>query len=255
MIKYFIFFVLFNIFSVCFSQTELTYRVYDYPPYYYFENDRWKGLSVELINALLLEAGYTYKHVNLPFTRSLVQLKHGDLDIMTNLSLKEERNEYIYFIGPQMDETMSLIFPKGSQYIINSLDDIKKLPGKIGIHLGYFYGKEFDEKYKNDKDFADKFSTLPNNNNFINLVIKKRLIGYIGERFDFYYNSSIDESYRVLKEHSFVINQNPIYFGFSKKNFTEEEINHLKEVFESEKVKNKVKVILNKYRVNNFGEK
>ncbi|MGL1893476.1 MAG: transporter substrate-binding domain-containing protein [Spirochaetaceae bacterium] len=252
--RYFIFFVLLNMFSVCFSQTERTYRVYNYPPHYYFENNRWQGLSIELINALLLEAGYTYKHVNLPFTRSLVQLKHGDLDIMTNLSLKEERNEYIYFIGPQMYETMSLFFPEESDYIINSLNDIKKLPGNIGIHLGYFYGNEFDKKYKTDKDFADKFTTLPNNNEFNSLVKKKRLIGYIGERYDFYYNSRVDESYRDLKEHTFVIHNNPVYFGFSKKTFTLDEINHLNEVFESDKVKNKIKVILNKYRVNNLGD-
>lgn len=240
--------ILFNILTLCFSQTEISYRVSDYPPYYYNENGTWKGLSVELLDTLIKEAGYTSKYIKTPFKRGLIQLKQGQLDVMTNLAITEEREEYMYFVGPQMDESMKLFFLKDSHYEINSLDDIKEIQGKIGIQLGAFYGEKFNNKLDTDKDFANKFIATPSGTNHLDLVKKGRIIGYIGEIYDFYYNSKSDPYYSNLREHQYIINQDFVYFGLSKKSITLDQFEKLKEAHNRLQNRGDFNSILDKYR-------
>lgn len=232
----------------CFSQGELVFRVSEYPPYYFQENGIWKGVSVELMNVLLKEAGYDITYKVIPWKRALMDMKSGEIDAMANLSITKERDEYIYFVGPQMDESMVLFIDKDLNLDINTLDDIKNVPGKIGIQLGLSYGEEFDNKIKSDIAFGDKFSVISDGNKFGKLLKKRRLTGFILNRYVFYYKQSINDEFKSINEHPFIVNQDNIYFGFSKSNFDEMQINQLQEAYNRVKERGDFDSILEKYK-------
>lgn len=234
--------------AFCISEPKIIFRVSEYPPYYFLEDGSWKGLSVELINILLNEAGYSAVYKELPWKRALVEMKYGHIDVMANLSITEDRNEFIYFVGPQMNESMVMFFSKDSEYSITHLDDIKHISGKIGIQLGASYGAEFDSKFKTDKDFKSNFIEISDGNLYGDLYKNKRLIGFIDDRYVFYYKQRINNEYKDLKEHPFIINQDSIYFGFSKSNFTENDIERFQTAYNRVIHRGEFKVVLDKYR-------
>jgi len=145
-----------------FADCQLRVRVTDYKPQYYQnEQGKWRGMAVELAEVLLKEAKCKPVYEISPWKRSLLLLKEGNLDMMMNLSITDERKKYLNFIGPQRDETILIAVRKEFNFEINSLEDIKKLPGRIGIQIGSSFGKAFDSKYKSDPDFAKKFTQSP----------------------------------------------------------------------------------------------
>lgn len=231
-----------------FAENIITFRVADYPPYYFKENGDWKGLSVELMKVLVEEAGYNITYSEIPWKRALVSMKSGHIDAMANLSITKERSEFIHFVGPQMDESMVLFFKDGLNYNISNLDDIKMIPGKIGIQLGLSYGEEFDRKIGMDLEFADKFSVISDGNMYGKLLKKGRVSGFILNRYVFYYKQSINNDFRDIVEHPFTVNQDNIYFGFSKTNFDEEQITQLQKAYERVKGRGEFEAILAKYR-------
>ncbi|MCD4678510.1 MAG: transporter substrate-binding domain-containing protein, partial [Desulfobacula sp.] len=145
---------LLSLISTGFSQ-EIIVRVplgNTYPPFFIQdENNRWGGISIELAEILLKEADFKPVYKPLPFPRSLAYIRDGRIDLMLNLSITDKRKKFIYFIGPQLDETVVLVVKKDSDLKILCLDDIKKLPKPIGIERGKVYGPAFEKKRKEDK--------------------------------------------------------------------------------------------------------
>lgn len=199
---------------------DLVVRVPDrgsYPPFFIQdENEKWSGLSIELVEALLKEAGCTPSYKALPFRRALLYLGTGEVDIVMNLSIKEERKKYTNFIGPQLDETVVLVVRKDSDYELNSLDDIKKLPKAIGIEKGKYYGKAFKDKRENDKEFNKQIDAAPD---FIfneRKLDKKHISGFLGYGYNVFARFKNNPLYKDFKVHSLVIQEDWIYFGVSK---------------------------------------
>ena len=139
--------VLMALTSQAFSECRLRVRIANSIPQYSQDiNGNWKGLGIELIEVLLNEADCQPDYMVYPWKRSLTQLREGKVDMMVNLSITLERKEYLWFIGPQRDETIVLVVNKNSDFKIDSLDDFKALNNKIGVENGAFYGDEFDNK-------------------------------------------------------------------------------------------------------------
>lgn len=207
-----------------FSDEIVSVRVSEYPPFYFKNKDVWRGLSTEMISELLKEAGFQSSFVNLPWKRGLMDVKHGKLDVLCNVTITDDRKDYMYFIGPQMTETMVLYSAKQNYIRIEKLDDIKKLPGKIGIQLGTYYGDNFHQKYLADKDFRDKFIICPNGFIMLKMFNNYRIIGFINEKYDLNQYTKFEERFNKHSVDSYIISKEDVYFGFSKKTFSKEDI-------------------------------
>lgn len=231
------------------ADCQLRMRVADYPPQYFRdENGKWRGMAVELGTALLKEAGCKIVFLPLPWKRALYDMKNGEVDMMLNMSYSEEREQYIDFIGPARDETMIFAVLEQSNYVIDSLEDFKKLPAQTGIMIGASYGDAFDRKYKNDRNFAKKFDPVPNLIQNIHKLKKNRLAGIIMDRYDFEYKTKTQELYKGLKTHPFIVNQNEVFFGFSKKSVSPELFARLQRAYIRTRAKGVLKEIVRKYR-------
>lgn len=79
-----------------------------------------------------------------PFTRSLMDMENGKIDIMTGLLKTEERERYIYFVDPPYKTSSYKVFYvlKGKNNMISKYEDLNKL--KIGIVFGSKYFLRFD---------------------------------------------------------------------------------------------------------------
>lgn len=247
-----IFLLLIIITTTCYTQTEIIFRVTEHPPYYYLEDGVWSGISIELANTLLKEAGFSIIYKNLPWKRALFNLKKGEIDFMTNLSITDDRKKFIHYIGPQMYETMILVLSKDSNLIINNFEDIKKIPGKLGIQLGVYYGEEFHNRMETDSELKKKFIIVATGDSLVKLVHAKRLVGFISSGHEFYYNQKLYDDFKNLKDHNFIIHKSPIYFGFSKESYSEGQIIEIQEAYNRVVKRGGFKIIIDKYKNNDL---
>lgn len=232
---------------------EISIRVPEgkvYAPFFLQEEkSKWKGLSIELVKALLKETGHTPKYVPLPFARGLQHIRYGNTDIMLNMTVTAERKEFMHFIGPQLDETILLVVKKGSNLPITSLNDFKKMPKPIGIELGKVYSKNFEEKRATDEEFGNILEMV----NEVDLNEKKleggRISGFLGFGYNVFYQIKTNPLYRNFTVHPFIINRDYVYFGFSKKSFSEKQLSLFQEAYERVVKDGEFEKIKNQYRV------
>lgn len=218
-----------------------------YPPFIMKdENGKMTGLSIELTEALLREAGCSPVYTPLPFARILKHLENGKLDIGMNLSITEERKSYIKFIGPMLDETMVLVVLKGSTFDIHSLDDLKKLPKPVGIERGKVYGKAFEGKRAKDLAFRNKLEEVSEfiNHNKLNAG---RISCFIEYDYYIYYKMKTDPLYKNFTIHPFIINRDWVYWGFSKQSVSDETYRRLQAAYLSAKKKGLFEAIRLRY--------
>ena len=224
-------------------------RVIDFRPQYFQDEDgTWTGLAVELARVLANEAGVALEFQPLPWKRALAYMKNGRIDLMTNLSLTEGRRAYISFIGPMRDETMVLVVPEETDYNIRGLDDLKLLPRKIGIEDNAFYGSAFNAKYNSDPHFAARFDPVVRAELNIAKLIRGRLSGFIEDRYSASGKIKNDIRYARLKIHPFFINQDWVYFGFSKQSVPKERLGLFQDAFARARAKGLFKKVLEQYR-------
>lgn len=193
---------------------------------------RWSGLGIELTEALLAEAGCTPVYEALPFARAIYYLQRGDIDMVPNLSITEERKAFIHFIGPQVDETVLFVTKKNSPYAITSIEDFKKLPLAVGIERGKVYGSAFEEKRVSDSVFRSKLEEVSEVNLNENKLAIGRLSGFLGYAYNIMHQMKINPLYRDFAIHPFIVHKSWVYFGFSKKSVSPELLKKLQEAYD-----------------------
>ncbi|MGE0085558.1 MAG: substrate-binding periplasmic protein [Desulfococcaceae bacterium] len=232
---------------------ELTVRVPEgntYPPFFMQdEKGKWEGLSIELVEAMLKEAGYTPIYEALPFARAINHLQEGKTDIMLNMTITEERKSFMNFIGPQLDETVVLVVKKDSDFAISSLDDLKKLPKSVGVERGRVYGKAFEEKRAADEELKSKLAEVTEVDSNEKLLEAERISGFLGFGYNTFYQIKNNPLYNNFKVHPFVISQDWVYFGFSKKSVPDDMLRKFQEAYDRVKEKGVFEAIRQKYLV------
>jgi len=208
-------------------------RVTEFKPQYYLDSDgQWQGVAVAITRALFKQAKCDITFVDVPWKRALHLLDQGGVDLVLNMTATANRQKYVHFIGPMLDETQVLIVDQDSDHIITELDDIKHLSKRIGIDRGVFYGSLFAQKMTTDSSFVDKFEYADNSSNMLKLI-SGRVLGILGNKYT--------ASYRVhhllpkgkFKLHPFVFNQSFVYFGFSKKSVSTDLLSRFERAYET----------------------
>jgi polar amino acid transport system substrate-binding protein len=253
-ITLFTLFLFFSAVCICFP-CELIVRVpmgNTYPPF--FEQDqtgRWGGLSIELAEVLLAEAGCKPVYQSLPFPRALEDLKKGKIHLMLNLTATDERRQFTHFIGPQLDETVVLVIRKNLNLDIASLDDLKKLPKSIGVERGKVYGKAFEQKRLTDEAFRKKLEEVTEVNLLELMLEKGRISGFLGYGYNVFYRLKTDPSYANFTVHPYPINQDWVYFGFSKQAVPGDLLKRLQTAYDCLQAKGTFEKIKQRYRFSN----
>ncbi|OQY55712.1 MAG: hypothetical protein B6245_19415 [Desulfobacteraceae bacterium 4572_88] len=233
--------------------SEVTVRVSEgntYPPFFLQdEKGAWSGLSIELVEALLKEAGHTPNYKPLPFARAIAYMQEGKIDMMLNMTITEERKPFMNFIGPQLDETIVLVVRKDSDFKITSLDDLKKLPKSVGVERGRVYGKAFEEKRAADDDLKSKLREVTEVDSNEKLLEIGRISAFLGYGYNTFYQIKTNSLYKNFKVHPFVISQDWVHFGFSKKSVPADLLQEFQDAYDRAKQKGVFEAIRQRYRV------
>lgn len=224
-----------------------------YPNYYKNAEQQWEGIDVEMAVALAERAGFEPNILEIPWSRALVMALQGQVDLLANVNITEERSEYLHWIGPQRYTQMSLIVTRENAALpISSLDDLvgqcKSLGLKFGIQPNVTYGDEFDERLKSDDAFRGCAEQLtgPQNDD---KVLLGRLLGYFDEPLDVQAERRRNPEYGLVV-HPFTAIKEPVFFGVSKVSVTTDELKRLLMAYQSMVADGSLEAIAGKWAFN-----
>lgn len=115
-----------------------------FPPYAYVDSSgELRGIAVETVKEVLIAMGYKPKMVLMPFKRCLMSMQQGSMPLMLPCAFSDERSKYLRYSQPIYHITTHLWHRDGDT---DCWDDYPDLIGlRIGVGLGYSYGKQWDE--------------------------------------------------------------------------------------------------------------
>lgn len=120
---------------------------------YYDEFGRRCGIDYEYQQKISAYTGWTYEYVEDSWPNLLEMLKKGEIDLLSDVSYKEEREEYMFYPDLPMGTESYYIFISADNREIN-IEDITSLDGKkIGVNKGSIqegFLKEWADKYEID---------------------------------------------------------------------------------------------------------
>ena len=119
------------IISLCsaFSVTAepLTVITDEWPPYNFQQKGKIVGISTELVEATLQDAGYEYEIKSLPWKRALVTTQKTPLTMMFTTARTSEREDLFKWVGPIHKGSVYLYkLKENSKLLIGSFEDIKR---------------------------------------------------------------------------------------------------------------------------------
>lgn len=109
------------------------------------------GVDIELMKELAQRLGLRVEYEFVPFKRGLYMLENGQVDLMTGVLRREEREEYLHFIEPAYKKISDKAFfvLRGNEDIVKKHEDLHNLV--IGTVLGVKYYPKFDNDELIDK--------------------------------------------------------------------------------------------------------
>ncbi|WP_027707629.1 substrate-binding periplasmic protein [Zooshikella ganghwensis] len=176
------------------------------------------GLDIQLIDKIFSEAHCQYKFVYLPWKRSIHEIRYGRLDMISLASITEERRSFANFSVPYRFEQMRLMIKveDKNKWRIKSLKDIAKQQMRVAVHLGAFYGKEFEQLKENDATFAETLFTTTDDSTRLRMLQYGRIDAVLHDKTFLesrVKKMGLDGKFIFL---DYPVNDDPIHFMFSK---------------------------------------
>ncbi|MCF6248836.1 MAG: transporter substrate-binding domain-containing protein [Desulfobacula sp.] len=231
------------------DQKIVTVRLSDYKPHYFQnENGEWAGIEYDMVKKIIETAGYQMKPVFYNWSRGLASLEAGKLDIMLCMAMTPERHKFVYFLGISTHEQTVLVVKKENKNIpMTTMDDFVKKGSVFGIRQNFFYSKEFNEKLKNDDNFASRFISLATSQLTPRMISANRITGAFGDKISLSYNLLNNPEY---SDFSIVVlpffKPIPVYFGLSK-NADPKKLRDLQMAYDYLKASGQLQSILEKW--------
>ncbi|MCB9096439.1 MAG: transporter substrate-binding domain-containing protein [Arcobacter sp.] len=117
----------------------------DFSPFSYIENDRVIGFENDLLQLISNKTSLEFEKIYGVWNKNLKSFKEKEIDIITSISYKSERETFTKFTNPYY-EIPIMIFVRDN---FGKYEGIKSLEGKkVGILKDVFYANELT-KYKN----------------------------------------------------------------------------------------------------------
>jgi glutamine transport system substrate-binding protein len=110
------------------SNEEKVYKVgvdTTYPPFEFEEGGKYKGIDIDLINAIAKDQGIEIELSPMDFGGIIPAMQAGQLDIaIAGMSITDDRKKVVDFSEPYFDAGLTLVVKKGAEGI-KTVDDLK----------------------------------------------------------------------------------------------------------------------------------
>jgi len=146
----------------------------NFPPYVYQEKGEIKGIHVDIVAAVMKEAGENYQLSAYPWARVVAVTDNNKVDFSFPWVGKPERFEKYLMIGPLHKGRTVFAVKADNGLSYSTLEDLKGLT--IGTVRGYAYEKAFD-----DADFLQKDAQAKDNVTIIKKLVAGRVDLIIGD--------------------------------------------------------------------------
>lgn len=145
----------------------------DWPPYLIVSNGTMRGLDLDLLKQLTERVPFRVQYQAMPWSRSLVQMQQGKVDIMTSLARRPEREKFIYYIEPPYSVCSTVFYaPGGKGSSVRTYEDLR---GKrLGFVLGSVYFPQFDQDQTLSK------TGVATEEQLIKMILAGRLDAFVG---------------------------------------------------------------------------
>lgn len=149
-----------------------TYRVgidTTYPPFEFEEGGEYKGIDIDLINAIAENQGFEIEFNPMDFGGIIPALQAGQLDIaIAGMSITDERKEVVDFSDPYFDAGLSLVVAEDNNDI-TSLEDLEGATvavksGTTGAQFARDNQDEYGYEVTQFEDSPSMFQEVSNGN-------------------------------------------------------------------------------------------
>ncbi len=152
-----------------------------YGVYSYMDADgRAGGIDIDVIRAIADELSCRVTFVEMPWTRILLALETGQLDMTSSASLTPEREAYARFSQPYRQAEVAIYVRRGEsgRFALDTLQDIVTAGLRLGIVTGYYYGEDF-EALMEDESFVAQIDPAADYDTNIRKLLHGRIDGFI----------------------------------------------------------------------------
>ena len=206
----------------CLAAEKVRMRVTEFAPNYFLQDAHWRGLDVELAQAVLKGADLEPEFHDLPWSRALNAMQGGEVHLMMNLTRTPEREAFIHFFGPERISKRVLVVRRADLSMrIETLDDLLTATHKtgqlFGIQRDAKYSAEFDVRLASDAQFAKGFDYVAKGALMGKMLAAGRTLGFFEDETYVAYQLKNNANFRDLAIHPFVLASDPVYFGVSRR--------------------------------------
>lgn len=191
------------------------YGVYSYQD----EKGNPTGVDLELMQMLGKEIGCRIIFKQIPWSRHLLELEAGLVDVATSVRKSTERETYGWFSEPYRKTEIALYVRRGESqnYHLPQLAAIGKVDFRLGIVDGYYYGSAFAELMK-DPLFAQHIEKVLDYASTLRMLIYGRLDGVLAEDVSvLIHQAKTLGLYEQIEAYPLTIPGDQFYLLFSKK--------------------------------------
>jgi len=187
-----------------------------FPPYHIKNADgSWGGVSVDLARALVNKVNCKLSVVSIPWGRSIALLRVGEIHLLTNFTLNDERRKFTDFLGPHHIEKVAFLARRSLGDGTSELSQLKHFNGVIAITRGNSFGKEFDHFINTEPQIYSQFIQIRSNLDRYALLSHGRIDAMFDDEQSAQYSLSklnkVNEQFAIR----FTLRGNPVYFGIS----------------------------------------
>lgn len=177
------------------------------------------GSDIELMRTLAREIGCTVTFKRLPWTRHLLELQAGHIDVATSVRWTAERAAFGWFSDVYRHDEMALYVLRGTveKHPLAELAALPKAGFKLGVIGGYYYGPEF-EALMADPAFARQVEVASDYATNLRKLIHGRIDGVLADDVTVVIVAAKALGlYERLEQHPLAIPGNVSHLLFSKK--------------------------------------
>ncbi len=175
-------------------------------------SDEYSGIAFDLINEVTSHLNLTVQFIYLPWSRSLVYLENGDIDMISAIYWNKERSQKFHYSIPYLQNESKLFVSRTNRFEYDQLED---LIGKQGaIPRGGSFGEAFDSF---SKEHRLKLSQLKNKDQMFGMLLNEHIDYVLQDYFDgisYVAKNGLSDRITTLTT---PVSQPDIHFAFSKK--------------------------------------
>ncbi|MDX1453661.1 MAG: transporter substrate-binding domain-containing protein [Oleiphilaceae bacterium] len=206
----------FSVLSQAECSLETTWEPWE--PYQYQTDGQITGLDVDLVRAIMAQAGCDVNFNKRPWARALKEVESGSIHVVSGASINDERRQYANFSEPYRDETMVLMVRKGESgnYALKALTDIISGDFRLGVVRDYYYGEQHKQNMLN-AEYKKRVSVVNTDTANLKKLVSGRVDGILIDRYTGPFLAKQEGLGGKLEVHPLSVNSDNIYLMFSKK--------------------------------------